>query len=29
MVTHDLNLKNYANRVFRMMDGKIIKTEII
>jgi hypothetical protein len=29
MVTHDVALKNYANRVIRMVDGKINLIEII
>jgi len=29
MVSHDLNLKNYAHRVIRMADGKIVGEEII
>ena len=27
MVTHDQSLKNYSNRVIRMLDGKIHKIE--
>lgn len=29
MVTHDVALKNYANRVVRMIDGKINAIEVI
>lgn len=29
MVTHDVALKNYANRVVRMVDGKVNKIEEI
>lgn len=29
MVTHDVALKNYANRVVRMVDGKVNAIEII
>lgn len=29
MVSHDLNLKNYAHRVIRVSDGKIVGEEII
>lgn len=27
IVTHDVGLKNYANRIVRMMDGKIANIE--
>lgn len=29
MVTHDVALKNYANRVVRMIDGKVNTIEVI
>lgn len=29
MVTHDVNLKYYSDRVLRVLDGKIIKEELI
>lgn len=29
MITHDVSLKNYANKVVRMLDGKIHKIEQI
>lgn len=29
MVTHDVALKNYANRVVRMVDGKVNAIETI
>jgi ABC-type lipoprotein export system ATPase subunit len=29
MVTHDIALKNYANRVIKMVDGKINTIETI
>lgn len=28
MVTHDIGLKNFANRVVRMADGKVAKIQI-
>lgn len=27
MVTHDTNLKNFATRIIRMLDGKVAKIE--
>lgn len=29
MVTHDVNLKFYSHRVFKVLDGKIIGEELI
>lgn len=29
MVTHDVNLKFYSHRVFKVLDGKIIGQELI
>jgi ABC-type lipoprotein export system ATPase subunit len=29
MVTHDVNLKFYSNRVLKVLDGKIIGEEIV
>lgn len=29
MVTHDVGLKNFANRIVKMMDGKIANIEEI
>ena len=29
MVTHDVNLKSFANRVIKMVDGKINNIETI